>query len=364
MRPNPAQSLMAATFASEAPQTSVSPAAARSDWLLLAGPGIIWGASFLFIAEGLRAIGPNGLTFVRILVGFAALALFPAARARVDRSAWRGIVLLAILWFAFPLSMFPFAEQHVSSALTGMLNGANPLFTAMVAAGFARRAPSRGIAAGLAVGLLGAVLMAWPSLHEGRSNVLGVVLILAALTSYGFALNLARPLQQRHGALPIIWRAQAVALLLTAPLGLPELTAAHWSLGPLLALLALGALGTAVAYVLLAVATGRLGATKASGTTFSSSLGFRSCSALRCGASGSPSCPWWAPRCALPARGPCVGPRPNPAPRSSHFFPAGALAILWSKGPGWQAKAIQSASAVHLVVCLKPPGMLCKPPAA
>jgi len=238
------------------------------DWLLLVGPGVIWGASFLFIAEGLRAIGPNGLTFVRILVGFATLALLPAARKLLARSDWGGVVLLGVLWLAFPLSMFPFAEQRVSSALTGMLNGANPLFTAIVAAVLARRAPSRGVAAGLAVGLTGAVLVAWPTIHEGRSSLEGVLLILAALVSYGFALNLARPLQQRHGALPVIWRAQAVALALTAPLGLPDLVAARWTAGPLLALLALGALGTGIAYVLLAVAAGRFGATRASASTF------------------------------------------------------------------------------------------------
>ena len=242
--------------------------AGAADWLLLIGPGVIWGASFLFIAEGLRSIGPNGVTFVRILVGFATLALLPAARRPIAQSAWVGVALLGVLWLAFPLSMFPFAEQRVSSALTGMLNGATPLFTAIVAAGLARRAQSRGVVAGLAVGLTGAVLVAWPTIHEGKSSVDGVLLILAALVSYGFALNLARPLQQRYGALPVIWRAQAVALLLTAPLGLPDLLASRWTPGPLLALLALGALGTGMAYVLMAVAAGRLGSTRASATTF------------------------------------------------------------------------------------------------
>jgi drug/metabolite transporter (DMT)-like permease len=222
----------------------------------------------LFIAEGLRAIGPNGVTFVRILVGFLTLALVPASRRPVARADWGAIALLGVIWLAFPLSMFPFAEQRISSALTGMLNGATALFTAAVAAFLARQLPSRGVGAGLAVGLTGAVLIAWPSLGEGRSSAFGVLLILAALVSYGFALNLARPLQQRHGALPVIWRAQAVALVLTAPLGLPDLLAAHFTLGPLLSLLALGALGTGVAYVLTAMAAGRVGATRASATTF------------------------------------------------------------------------------------------------
>jgi drug/metabolite transporter (DMT)-like permease len=241
---------------------------AAADWLLLAGPGLIWGASFLFIAEGLRSVGPNGLTFARLLIGFATLAWVPGARRPVARGAWPGIVGLGVLWMALPLTLFPFAELRVSSALTGMLNGANPLLTALVAALLTRRAPSRGVAAGLAVGLAGAVLVALPSLGEGRSSAVGVLLILAALTCYGFALNLAHPLQRRHGSLPVIWRAQAVALLLTAPLGAPELLAARWEPGPLLAVLALGALGTGLAFVLMGAAAGRFGPTRASATTF------------------------------------------------------------------------------------------------
>jgi drug/metabolite transporter (DMT)-like permease len=238
------------------------------DWIILALPGVIWGASFLFIAEGLKSVGPNGITFMRILVGFATLALLPSARRALPRSEWGAIALLSVLWMAFPLSMFPYAEQRVSSALTGMLNGAVPLFAAIVASVLARRAPSGGVVVGLGVGLLGAVLMAWPSLDEGGSSADGVLLILAALVSYGFAINLARPLQQRNGALPVIWRAQAIALILTAPLGFPELLQARWAPGPLLALLALGILGTGVAYVLITIAAGRVGSTKASATAF------------------------------------------------------------------------------------------------
>ncbi|HYI10030.1 MAG TPA: DMT family transporter [Thermoanaerobaculia bacterium] len=246
----------------------VKTSAASTGWLLLAIPGVIWGASFLFIAEGLRAIGPNGVTLVRIAIGFATLALFPAAWQPMARRDWAAVALLGVVWFAFPLSMFPHAEERVSSAVTGMLNGAVPLCTAIVAAALTRRLPSKGVMTGLLVGMAGAVLIALPTIGEGRSSVVGVLLILAAVISYGFALSIAVPLQQRYGALPVIWRAQAVALILTAPLGLPDVLAAHWSLRSLLALGALGAFGTGIAFVLMTTIASRIGPTRASATAF------------------------------------------------------------------------------------------------
>jgi drug/metabolite transporter (DMT)-like permease len=239
-----------------------------ADWLLVAIPGIIWGASFLFIAEGLKAIGPNAVTFVRVLFGFATLALFPAARIAVERSTWPRIAMVGVLWFAFPLSMFPFAEQRVSSALTGMLNALVPLFTAIVATAIAGRVPERRVMTGLAIGLAGAGLIAWPAIHEGASSVAGVLMILAAVASYGLALNIARPLQQQYGSLPVILRAQMVALILTAPLGAPGLLVAHWTPASFLSLVELGAFGTGIAFVSLATAAGRVGATRASSAAF------------------------------------------------------------------------------------------------
>ncbi len=242
------------------------------DWILLVVPGMIWGASFLFIAEGLEAVRPMGVTVIRIVIGFLTLSLVPAARRSILAADRGRTAALGVLWLAFPLSMFPYAEQHVSSALTGMLNGAMPLFAATVATAIARRLPPRAVLVGLAVGFAGAVIMALPGLsadeHSSDGQARGIALILVALISYGFAINLARPLQQRNGALPVIWRALGLSVVLTAPFGIPALSDAHWSLRPVLCLLALGAFGTAIANVLTATAAGRMGATRASATTF------------------------------------------------------------------------------------------------
>jgi drug/metabolite transporter (DMT)-like permease len=249
-------------------QAATDKRASYADWLLVATPGVIWGASFLFIAEGLRAIAPNGVSFIRIAIGFATLSFFPAARKPIDRLAWPGILALSVLWFAFPLSMFPFAEQRVSSALTGMLNATTPIFVTIVAAALARKVPSMRILVGLLTGIAGSVLIALPSFSEGKSSAFGIALIVVACMSYGFALNVARPLQVRYGALPVIWRALGCAVLMTAPLGVIEIPRAHWSLLPVLSLLALGAFGTSIANVILTVAAGRVGAIQASGATF------------------------------------------------------------------------------------------------
>jgi drug/metabolite transporter (DMT)-like permease len=154
-----------------------------------------------------------------------------------------------------------------------MLNGSTPLFAATVASLIARRFPNRGTTLGLAIGFTGTVLIALPNLGLGSEardagTTLGVSLIMIAMLSYGVALNLARPLQQRNGALPVVWRALGVAFVLTMPLGLPAVMGAHWTWVPLLSLLALGALGTGTAYVLVALAAGKFGATRASATTF------------------------------------------------------------------------------------------------
>lgn len=247
------------------PETAVL---APFDWLLLAVPGLIWGSSFYFIAIGLDSFSPGLITPLRVLIGFLTLSTIPKARAPIPRSAWPNVALLGVLWLAIPLTAFPFAEQHVSSSVVGMLNGATPMFIAFVAVFIVRRLPTRGQALGLGIGLVGVVCIALPTINEGSSSTFGTVLVLGALTLYGVALNVAAPLQRQFGALPVLWRAEFVAVVLLAPMGLYSLGNSDFAWRPLAAVVVLGVFGTALAHYAIATLAGRIGSTRASASLY------------------------------------------------------------------------------------------------
>lgn len=238
------------------------------DWLLLTVPGVIWGSSFYFIAIALDSFSPGLITPLRVLIGFLTLSAFPKARAPIPHSAWSNIVLLGVVWLAIPLTAFPFAGQHVSSSVIGMLNGASPLFVALVAVGISRLLPPRGQVFGLVIGLVGVVCIALPTINQGSSSTFGTVLVLGALTFYGVALNVAAPLQREFGALPVLWRAQIVAVVLLAPMGVYSLRNSDFAWRPFVAVLVLGVFGTAIAHYAIATLAGRIGSTRASASLY------------------------------------------------------------------------------------------------
>jgi drug/metabolite transporter (DMT)-like permease len=234
------------------------------DWVLLAAVAVMWGSSFLFIDIGVDHFRPELVAFLRVAFGAATLAAVPAARRAVPRSDWPAIALLGVIWMAIPFLLFPVAQQWIDSSLAGMLNAAAPLFTAVVAALFARRLPPGRQQAGLLIGFLGVVVIGLPSAGGAHATALGAGLVLLATLLYGIAFNLATPLEQRYGALPVIWRAQLVALVLLAPVGLASVPGSSFAWSSLLAVAALGCFGTALAFAAFTTLAGRVGSTRAS----------------------------------------------------------------------------------------------------
>lgn len=235
------------------------------EWGLLAAIALIWGSSFLLMDIGLLALDPAVVTLGRIGFGALALALIPRARrTHVAREDLPRVALLGIVWMAIPLTLFPIAQQWIDSSVAGMVNAGMPLTTAAWAALFLRRLPSAKQVVGLVIGFAGIVAVTLPELPVGAGlgspeSALGAGLVVLAVVLYGIAANIAVPLQQRYGALPVLLRAQLFALVPVLPLGLLAMPRSTFAWGPVLAMIPLGVLGTGLAFVLMTTLVGRVG---------------------------------------------------------------------------------------------------------
>lgn len=238
------------------------------DWALFVSIALIWGSSFLFIAIALDSIEPGLITWGRVALGAAVLNVVPKARTRLDPEDRFRMVLLSLLWVGIPFTLFPLAEQHISSAVTGMLNGSMPIFAALVAGVLLRTPPGPTQAAGLVVGLAGTLAVSLDQLGEGDNAWIGVLMALGATVCYGFAINIAAPLQRRYGSLAVMARMLALATLWTAPFGLWSIPGSSFELGPALSVAFIGAVGTGIAFVIMATLVGSVGSTRASMATY------------------------------------------------------------------------------------------------
>jgi drug/metabolite transporter (DMT)-like permease len=250
-----------------ATETDEAPAFAALDWALLGAAALGWGASFLFIEVGLEHFSPGAIAFLRVCFGAMTLALIPGARAAVERSDLKLIALLGLAWMAGPFLLFAVAQQSIDSSLAGMINASAPLFTAAVAAVAVRRLPAAARLVGLLIGFVGVVAISAPSIGTG-SSALGVLLVTLATFLYGCAINLAAPLQRRNGALPVIWRAQLFGLVALLPVGTVGLGNSTFAWSSVLAVLALGSIGTGAAFVFFTILAGRVGPTRSSVTGY------------------------------------------------------------------------------------------------
>ena len=239
-----------------------------TDWLLFAAIGLIWGSSFVLIKIGLEAFHPGFITWARVGLGALALAAMPAAGRRIEKKDRRRIIQLGVLWVAIPFTLFPLAQEHINSAVTGLLNGATPSFAGLIGALWFNRAPRGPQRWGIATGLVGIALISVGSSAEGGTAFVGVLLVLVATVCYGFATNMAGSIQQKYGSVPVMARMLAVGSVLTAPFGIYGLTRSEFALDSAAAVTVLGVVGAGVAFALMATLVGRVGGPRATFITY------------------------------------------------------------------------------------------------
>jgi drug/metabolite transporter (DMT)-like permease len=232
---------------------------AALDWAVLITTSLVWGASFLLIAEGLESLDPRVIAWVRLILGAAALVVFRRGRRRIEPEDRLRIAVVGIASAGLPAILFALAEQTVSSAVAGMLVSATPIATAVVAALLTRRGPRGAQRWGLAVGFAGVMVTATPNLAGSAAAPAGIAMVLVAVFSYGVGNNLYPPLQQRYGSMAVMMWAQVAAAAILTPLGVAGLRFSSFEWKPVLAVVALGVLGSGIARAMHVSLVGRVG---------------------------------------------------------------------------------------------------------
>ena len=227
------------------------------------GMGLIWGSSFLFMKVALGGVGFGQVAWSRLVLGGLTLGLIVlVTRPRVNNGpvlpkegrVWLHFVVIAISGCVIPHLLFAWAEQYVSSSLASIYNAVTPIMTALMATlAFRVETLVRAQVAGIVLGIGGVVVIIAPWQYSSLSGDLwGQLACLGAAVCYGFTFSYTRrflsgrPIAGSTFAFLNIGIAGTIMLVLTPVLAWSpvQLTAPI-----VLSLVALGALGTGVAYI-------------------------------------------------------------------------------------------------------------------
>lgn len=227
------------------------------EWLLLVLLSLLWGTTYFWVSISLRDLPP--LTIVLVRVALAALVLAGVAavlgqKLPTAKREWQPYFIMAALNNAVPFSLIMWGQTHIAGGLAAILNATTPLF-AVVFANFLtqdeRFAAHKLI--GVLLGLGGvAVLMGPDALAGLDADLLAQLAILIAAIFYSLSGIYGKRFKEKTPLVNATCQMIAAAILML-PVAL--VFDQPWTLplphaGTIGALLCLGVLGTAVAFLL------------------------------------------------------------------------------------------------------------------
>ena len=242
----------------------------RRGWALFLAMSVIWGVPYLLIKVAVGEVSPVSVVFARCLIGAALLLPWTIARGQLRPALrhWKPLLLFTVLEMTGPWLLLSYAEQSLSSSLTGLLVAGVPFVAALaarVAGEEERLTPVRLLGMGIGVVGIGVLL----GLDVEGAQLLPLLAVALVVVGYGTApLVVSRALPGVPGVAASSI-ALAVTALVYAPFAVPRLgQVAAAPADALLALLALGVLCTAVALALFFALIREVGPQRALVITF------------------------------------------------------------------------------------------------
>src|SRR6185369_14965084 len=222
----------------------------RRGWVLFATMSVIWGIPYLMIKVAVDEIAPSTLVLARTAI--ATVLLLPIAlfrgQIRPLLPRWKPLLAYTAVEICGPWLLLGFAEQRLSSSLTGLLVAGVPLVGALLARiGPDRERLGRRRLAGLLVGMAGVAALV--GFEVGAGDVRAIVAV--AFVVIGYAMGpaiLARTLSDLP-SMGVVAASLAISAVAYLPAGIVQAPSAWPSGQAVLAVLALAVVCTAVAFL-------------------------------------------------------------------------------------------------------------------
>ncbi|NNL17767.1 MAG: DMT family transporter [Boseongicola sp.] len=238
-------------------------------WAIIFLLGFGWGSTFFFNEIMLRELGPFTTSFGRI--AFGALGCWIWVLLRHERTAvplrMAGILaVFGVFQYALPLTIFPYAQQFITSSAAGIVNAMMPILVVIIShiwPGGEKAIWSKSV--GVMLGFTGIMIVVWPEFEGlGESNPWAMLAAISAPVCYGISVNMVRYMDGVKRTVMTAWSLLFGTLLL-APValiieGLPVVTRAEtWA-----SLVIVGFVLTSAAFILVFWLIPRVGGTSSS----------------------------------------------------------------------------------------------------
>jgi drug/metabolite transporter (DMT)-like permease len=244
----------------------------RKAWIAFAAISLIWGVPYLLIRIAVRhGVPPGTLAWTRVALA-AALLLALAWRAGTlgsVRGRWKWLLAYAVAEISIPFPLIAAGEERVSSSLAAIVIASVPLIGALLALRFdhsERPTPVRAV--GLLVGFGGVIALVGIDVAGNSRELAGTAMILVAAVGYAIG-----PMLIKHRLADLDPRATiGASLALASVLLLPALVLdpprAVPGAGAIAAVVVLGLLCTAAAFVIFMVLIREAGTSRATVITY------------------------------------------------------------------------------------------------
>jgi drug/metabolite transporter (DMT)-like permease len=241
-------------------------------WFAFLSVSILWGIPYYLIKVAVDdGVPPAFLAWARVLLAALLLAALAQRLGLLSslRGRWRALAAYAVAEIAVPFPLIAAGEQAVSSSLTAILIASVPLIIALLALRFDHEERATGTRlVGLVVGFAGVVALVGLDVAGDGDELLGAGAILLAALGYAIGPMVLKRHLRDLDPRPLMAGALAIAAVALTPAALVAPPTEAPSAEAIAALLALGVLCTATAFVFFGLLITEVGPSRASVITY------------------------------------------------------------------------------------------------